>query len=655
VFDEIATKIADRIQEQLTSKFKSPVRVSLEQPKQNSFGELAIPVAFQLARELKRPPKQIAEELAREIEHIPEIAALEIAGNGYINVRLARGAYAESVLRAVGAETTGARAEKIIVEHTNINPNKAAHIGHLRNAILGDTFVRMLRKRGGRVEVQNYIDNTGVQVADVVAGFSHLEKRGVAAVRGLIEDRNTRFDYVCWDLYARMSAYYQENPAALEWRAETLHEIEAGKGELAELGHLIADAIVTAHLKTMSRLSIRYDLLPRESEILHLHFWAAAFELLKQRGAIYFEEQGKNKGCWVMPSSAFRDSAAGDDAAEDSKVIVRSNGTVTYVGKDIAYQLWKFGLLGKDFYYRTWSRDEDGHRVWVTSDEPGGEPPPSFGHAAQVFNVIDSRQSYLQDVVVAGLRALDFPEQAEASVHFSYEMVALTPRTCMELGIAIPEEDKARSYVEVSGRKGLGVKADDLIDKLIATALAEVEHRHPDAPPEERRKVAEQIAVGALRYFMLKFTRNSVIAFDLHEALSFEGETGPYVQYTAVRAGNILRKFEDRGGILPLFREVLNGQMLERSFQSEDLWQLLLLTSKAESAVQRAIQAGEPAHVAKYAFQLAQSFNNFYHEHSVIAEEDQDRRAVLLWLTGYVLDQLLSILGVLGIEQPPYM
>jgi arginyl-tRNA synthetase len=655
VFHEIATKIAARIQEQLTSKFKSQVKVSLEQPKQNSFGELAIPVAFQLARELKRPPKQIAEELAREIERIPGIAALEIAGNGYINVRLARGAYAESVLRAAGAETTGARAEKIIVEHTNINPNKAAHIGHLRNAILGDTFVRMLRKRGGRVEVQNYIDNTGVQVADVVAGFSHLEKRGVTEVRGLIEDRNTRFDYLCWDLYARMSAYYQENPAALEWRAETLHEIETGKGELAELGHLIADAIVAAHLKTMSRLGIRYDLLPRESEILHLHFWAAAFELLKQRGAIYFEEQGKNKGCWVMPSSAFRDSAAGDDAAEDSKVIVRSNGTVTYVGKDIAYQLWKFGLLGKDFYYRTWLREDDGHRVWVTSDEPGAEPPPSFGHAARVFNVIDSRQSYLQDVVVAGLRALDFPKQAEASVHFSYEMVALTPRTCMELSIAIPEEDKARSYVEVSGRKGLGVKADDLIDKLIATALAEVEHRHADALVEERRKVAEQIAVGALRYFMLKFTRNSVIAFDLHEALSFEGETGPYVQYTAVRAGNILRKFEDRGGILPAFRDVLNAHIFEGAFQSEDLWQLLLLTSKADNAIERAITAGEPAHVAKYAFQLAQSFNNFYHEHSVIAEGDRDRRVVLLWLTGYVRDQLLSILGVLGIEQPPYM
>lgn len=657
MFDEIATKIAARIQGQLAAQFESKVKVSLEQPKQSSFGELAIPVAFQLARELKRPPKQIAEDLAREIGQMPEIASLEIAGNGYINVRLARGAYAESVVRDSGEDTGApAHAEKIVVEHTNINPNKAAHIGHLRNAILGDTFARMLRQRGDQVEVQNYIDNTGVQVADVVAGFSYLEKRGAAEVRKLIDDRNTRFDYLCWDLYARTSAYYQENPAALEWRAETLHAIEAGKGELAELGHLIAEAIVAAHLKTMSRLGIRYDLLPRESEILHLHFWAAAFELLKQRGAIYFEEQGKNKGCWVMPASAFRDATVGGEGAEDSKVIVRSNGTVTYVGKDIAYQLWKFGLLGKDFYYRVWQRDGDGHCVWVTSDAPANEEtPPSFGQAERVFNVIDSRQSYLQDVVVAGLRALDFPEQAEASVHFSYEMVALTPRTCVELGIAIPEEDKTRSYVEVSGRKGLGVKADDLIDKLIATALAEVEHRHPEAPPEERRAVAGQIAAGALRYFMLKFTRNSVIAFDLHEALSFEGETGPYVQYTVVRAGNILRKFEERGGTLPAFREVLSAQILARELEAEDLWQLLLLASKAENAVERAIGAGEPAHVAKYAFQLAQSFNNFYHEHAVIAEENQDRRFVLLWLTGYVRDRLLSILGVLGIEQPPYM
>ena len=650
MFEEIEEKLIAAVERQLAENFGLNTKVGLEQPKQSSFGELAIPVAFQLARQLKRPPRQIAEELAQGLESMAGVASFEIAGNGYINVRLERGQYAEGLLDREAQ--SAANAEKIVVEHTNINPNKAAHIGHLRNAILGDTFVRMLRARGRNVEVQNYIDNTGVQVADVVVGFHHLEKKSPADVRALIAD--TRFDYLCWDLYARTSAYYEDHPEAKQWRFDTLRAIEADDGDLAELGHIIADAIVRAHLKTMLRLDIEYDVLPRESEILHLQFWATAFELLKQRRAIYFEEQGKNKGCWVMPSSAFRESEEAEDG-EDSKVIVRSNGTVTYVGKDIAYQLWKFGLLGKDFYYKPWSSYPDGRQVWVTTDQPVVESAPPFGRAKLVFNVIDSRQSYLQDVVVAGLRALGFQEQADASVHFSYEMVALTPRTCVEMGIQLSEDDKKKPYVEVSGRKGLGVKADDLLDKLIETALAEVDHRHLEADPAERRQIAQIIAVGALRYFMLKFTRNSVIAFDFHEALSFEGETGPYVQYAAVRAANILRKFAERGEALPPFERVLNREVFARYLESEDLWQLLLLASKASSAIERAITSGEPAHVAKYAFQLAQSFNNFYHEHSVIAEEDVERRALLLWLTTYVREQLLKTLAVLGIQQPAYM
>ncbi len=661
MFQDIEEKLSAAFEEQLAAKFDLKFKVLLEQPKQSSFGELAVPVAFQLARQLKKPPRQIAEELARGLARVKGVLSFEIAGNGYINVRLDRGAFAESLLQGPRLSSQSAPArDKVIVEHTNINPNKAAHIGHLRNAVLGDTFVRMLRRREYLVEVQNYIDNTGVQVADVVAGFHYLEKKRVAEVQALSDDPSVRFDYLCWDLYARISAYYKEDPAAVQWRGETLHAIESGEGELGEIGHLVADAMVNAHLRTMFRLGIQYDVLPRESEILHLKFWVTAFELLKLRGAIYFEEQGKNKGCWVMPSSAFRRSGSSSESAEeqtedDSKVIVRSNGTVTYVGKDIAYQLWKFGLLGKDFYYRPWSRYPDGHQVWVTTDEPSSSDNPAFGRAAKVFNVIDSRQSYLQDVVVAGLRALDFDQQAEASVHFSYEMVALSPRTCVELGLQLSEEDQRRAYVEVSGRKGLGVKADDLIDKLIETALAEVEDRHPEADPRERQQVAQQIAVGALRYFMLKFTRNSVIAFDFHEALSFEGETGPYVQYAAVRAGNILRKFVDRGGELPDFAQVLNEDVLRRCFEIESLWQLLLLASKMDSVVERAIGSGEPAHVAKYAFQLAQSFNNFYHEHAVISEEDLEKRTVLLWLTQYVRNQLLDTLSVLGIEQPQYM
>ncbi len=659
MFEEIQEKLSAAIEQQLTDKFGLKITVLLEQPKQSLFGELAIPVAFQLARQLKRPPRQIAEELAGEIARIAGVASLEIAGNGYINVRLERSTYAAGLLKRPPQVTSTGAAGKIVVEHTNINPNKAAHIGHLRNAILGDTFATMLRKRGRQVEVQNYIDNTGVQVADVVVGFHFLEKKTPGDVRALIEDESVRFDYLCWDLYARTASYYGGHPEALPWRSETLHAIEAGVGELAELGHLVSDAIVRAHVKTMYRLGIEYDVLPRESEILHLQFWARAFDLLKERKGIYFEEQGKNKGCWVMPASAFREAgtAEKDDAeAEDSKVIVRSNGIVTYVGKDIAYQLWKFGLLGRDFYYRPWSSYPDGHQIWVTTDQPADQPDSvSFGKAARVFNVIDSRQSYLQDVVVAGLRALGFSEQAEASVHFSYEMVALTPRTCFEMGIPLSEEDAKRPYVEVSGRKGLGVKADDLLDKLIETALAEVDHRHPEASAVDNSQVALQIAVGALRYFMLKFTRNSLIAFDFHEALSFEGETGPYVQYAAVRAGNILRKFADRGGTLPAFSEVLNADVLSRGLQEESLWQLLVLASKADVAIERAIASGEPAHVAKYAFQLAQSFNNFYHEHSVLAEADAGRQNLLLWLTQYTRGQLVATLQVLGIEQPAYM
>ena len=645
MFHVIEKSIFARVASFLGAQYGLSAPALLEEPKQSSFGELSITAPFHLARQLKRAPVSIAREIVEQIGPIEGVAALEVAGNGYINVRLDRGAYGYDVLHGAG-ETREKTPGKIIVEHTNINPNKAAHIGHLRNAVLGDTFVRMLRAAGRTVEVQNYIDNTGVQVADVVAGFHFLRKMSYDDVVRLMQ--TTRFDYYCWDLYAEVSSH----PELKEWRSQTLHAIEHREGELLHLASKISEVIVGYHLDTMYRIGVRYDLLPRESEVLWLKFWETAFEQLKSRSAIYFETEGKNKGCWVMPASAFKEQTGED--TEDSKVIVRSNNTVTYVGKDIAYQLWKFGLLGKDFYYVLWPEKN----VYVTTGEP--QPPgPEFGHADSVYNVIDSRQSYLQDVVVAGLRALGYNEQADRSVHFSYEMVALTPGTCVELGIELSEEDKKRPYVEVSGRKGLGVKADDLIDKLIEKALEEVDARHPEAPAEERKQVATQIAVAALRYFMLKFTRNSVIAFDLREALSFEGDTGPYVQYTAVRAGNILRKLAERGEELPDFRRELDrialAQQLTSPPSGDDFWQLLLMASKSDSAVERAIASGEPAHVAKYAFQLAQAFNNFYHGYQVLSEENPDKRTFLLWMTTYFRAQLERMLAVLGIDVPEYM
>ena len=649
MFHILEKQIHAAFRDRLRAGFGVESSFALEQPRQPSFGEIAVPVAFQMAKSLKQAPAKIAASLVEAVGEIPGVSKMEVAGNGYINVRFDRGAYGAALLEGADSVTAGSSA-KIIVEHTNINPNKAAHIGHLRNAVLGDTFVRMLRATGNRVEVQNYIDNTGVQVADVVAGFHFLEKKTPADVGRLLSE--TRFDYLCWDLYARTSQHYKDAPESLIWRAQTLHAIEAGEGDLAELAHLIADAIVNAHLATMLRLNVQYDVLPRESEILHLKFWASAFELLKERKAIYFETEGKNSGCWVMPSASFRGD---DEANEDSKVIVRSNGTVTYVGKDIAYQLWKFGLLGKDFYYRPLIRYTDGHEVWVSTDEPQPRPAPAFGGGHTVYNVIDVRQSYLQDVVEAGLRALGFEEQADRSIHFSYEMVALSPRCCADLGIELSPEDARRPYIEVSGRKGLGVKADDLMDKLIETALREVASRHPEDNDAATRAVATEIAMGALRYFLLKFTRTTVIAFDFQEALSFEGETGPYLQYAAVRARNIFRKLEERGLEKPVFAAVLTRDAMARQLADEDCWQVLLTASKVGSAVEKAITSGEPAHMAKYAFQLAQEFAAFYQKFKILDEPDAERRAFLLWMTEFFRAQLERTLAILGIAVPAYM
>ena len=642
MFHSIEKEVSGAFHAHILIRYGVDLTVTVEQPRQSEFGEMAVPAAFQLAKQLRQAPKKIAADLVQEIGTIPGVAVMEVAGNGYINIRLDRGAYA-TALRGGAVETPEGAGEKIIVEHTNINPNKAAHIGHLRNAVLGDTFVRMLRASGYRVEVQNYIDNTGVQVADVVVGFYHLENKTAADVRALIADPAVRFDYYCWDLYARISSYYKDHPEALEWRKQMLHAIEAGAGEEATLAHTVADAIVSAHLKTMLRLGIEYDVLPRESEILHLHFWAAAFELLKQRNAIYFEKEGKLAGCWVMPG-----------LSEEGKVIVRSDGTVVYTGKDIAYQLWKFGLLGRDFYYRPWMTYSDGRVLWVTTDE-AAESGQQFGHGVRVYNVIDTRQSYLQDVVVAGLRVLGYEQQADQSVHFNYEMVALSPRCCADLGIPLSEEDSKKTYVEVSGRKGLGVKADDLIDELIEKALAEVKSRNGERPEAENRAVATQIAVAALRYFMLKFTRNTVIAFDLQEALSFVGETGPYVQYTAVRAGRVLQKLAERGESMPDFVAELPAQAMSRQLESEDFWQVLLAASKADSSVASALAAGEPAHVARYAFQLAQAFSNFYEKYPILVEENREKKVFLLWMTEFFRRQLERVAGVLGIEVPEYM
>ena len=656
---ELQKRLSTRLRSILEEKYGLQIEdIPLEIPPDLQFGELATPIAFELARKLRKAPKVIAGEIVAALGHFDGFTGFEVAGAGYINARLDRAAGVKAIVIPPAAPIAGAH---VLVEHTSINPNKAAHIGHLRNSILGDTFVRLLRAAGQKVDVQNYIDNTGVQVADVVVGFLHLEGQSALQVRQLLKDlkdKGERIDFYCWDLYARTSQWYEqgseeENAGRKKLRYATLHEIENGNNETAEIAELISTAVLRRHLETMLRLDIGYDFLPRESEILHLKFWEAAFEQLKQTGVLYFETEGKNKGCWVM-TRPNAEVAAGD-LDEDAKVIVRSNGTVTYVGKDIAYHLWKFGLLGKDFGYKPFFAYPD-RECWISA-EHGDEPHPHFGGAQAIYNVIDVRQNDPQANLVQALRGMGFNDQADHCIHFGYEKVALTPRCALEMGYEVAQEDLDSPYLLVSGRKGFGVKADDLIDKLIAATRAEVDARQTGGADAERgrQRIAEQIAIGALRYFMLKFTRNSVIAFDFKDALSFEGETGPYIQYAVVRARNIFRK----AGITPEsvladFAEINAAAYLEGE-AALDIWSLWLRAARRTLVLEQCITTSEPAYLAKHAFQLAQEFNNFYHKHHILTEEDPARKTFLLATAAVALRELVEVLSWLGIESPEAM
>ncbi len=675
MYRHLEQRLARRVLEFLQLRYPgaSLPRVVIEQPPKVELGDFAIPL-FPFAKPLRTAPLKIAEAIRTEIGPIEGIAEMQVAPPGYLNVRVDR-AWMSAALVADHNPVSDKSVGKILVEHTSINPNKAAHIGHLRNAILGDAFVRLLRFAGREVDVQNYIDNTGVQVADVVVGFTHIEKKSRAEIEALAHQ--PRFDYYCWDLYARVSHWYEQDKEHLQARRDTLHAIEDASSDTAGIAELISTAVLRRHLETMDRLDIEYDFLPRESEILHLHFWDAAFTKLKDAGVLTFESEGKNKGCWVMrragTSRNIPDSPRDDlDALlvdigirgleeiseEDQKVIVRSNGTVGYVGKDIAYHMWKFGLLGRDFGYRKFYRYPNQHDCWISATD-GEKDHPHFGDVAEIYNVIDARQSEAQNTVIEALRGLGHNEAADHYTHFSYEMVALTPRCAAELGYTLSEEDKTRSYIEVSGRKGFGVKADDLLDQLIVSAKNEVDSRHPQLTDTERLSIATQIAIGALRYFMLKFTKQSVIAFDFKEALSFEGETGPYAQYAVVRATSIFKKAgidadafcrDIAGGISPAdLSQLLTGEA------ANEIWELWLAASKTSYIVEQCIATTEPAYLAKHAFQLGQLFNTFYHRYPILSEPDEKRKQFLLATVAVVRRELIRTLEVMGITVPPVM
>jgi len=623
----------------------SPEILEIGYPPQSKFGDLALTFPFELAKKMKTEPRKVAQEIVQLISPLEGVEKIEVAGPGYINLFLDKKSFFSQQLLTLDTPSLSPQEEHIIVEHTNINPNKAAHIGHLRNACLGDTLVRCLKYRDEKVEVQNYVDDTGVQVGDVVFGFMDMEKKSLSDVKKIKE----KFDYYCWDLYGRVSAYFEKNPEAQKRRSEILKKIEEREKPEVELAHHISRRILKSHLQTMDRIGVTYDLLPCESDILTLQFWEKAFSMLKGQKAIHLASGGPNKDCWVMET---------EDEGQKEKVIVRSDGTVTYVGKDIAYQLWKFGLLGIDFYYEPFIKKDD-KTIWISASAPKKDSP-QFGKGSQVYNVIDIRQAYLQKIVVQGLKSLKYFKQATKSIHFSYEMVALSPKSLEELNLEISEEDKERSFLEVSGRKGLGIKADDLLDRLEEKALTEVEKRNPEFSQSQKTSIARHLSCGALRYFMLKYARNSLIVFDFDEALNFEGETGPYLQYTLVRLNSIFRKLKERESFgeqdvqnlissveIPL--EILSGGELAH------FWDLVLCASQFEEEVLHSIHSLEFSHLAKFAFNLCQKFNAYYHLYSILAAENSEIKQIRILTIYYIKKVLGKAFSLLGIPLPERM
>jgi arginyl-tRNA synthetase len=652
--------------------------IALEYPPNRTLGDLGTPVAFELARRLRKAPRAIAQEIAGAFGTFEGLAHVGAAPNGYLNFFLERRTFLIDRVAQRHVDVTPPAAGKAIVEHTAINPNKAAHVGHLRNSALGDTLVRVLRFRGIPVEVQNYIDDTGVQVADVVVGFRVLEQKTLDQIREIAD--STRFDYYCWDLYSQVTEWYGSDKDRLKHRAETLHEIERGGSEAADIGAFIADRVVRTHLRTMARMNVDYDLLTWEGDILRLKFWAQAFDVLKASGAVYLRDEGRLAGCWVMaieedgetnPKSQIPNpnlqlptpkEETEETEEEREKVIVRSNGVVTYVGKDIAYQFWKLGLLGRDFRYRVFTTRPHGP-LWATCSSDGDNDHPNFGGAAYVYNVIDVRQSYLQKLLKQALVAAGHPEAADRSHHFSYEMVTLSHATARELGFTPSEEDAKRPFVEVSGRKGLGVKADDLLDTVIRKAGTEVATRNPELSDDERERIAQMIGIAAVRYFLIKFSRGKMIVFDLDEALSFEGESGPYIQYAVVRINRIFRNLQERHGLgepaLLAGLDSVPAAELDGKHGGDELWSLVLEASRLDEVVETVIRTLEFSVLAKWTFALAQAFSGYYNlpaARSTILNEERDD--VRRWRAAgviYVRNQLTRALDLMGIAVPARM
>ena len=640
--------------------------IDLDFSAQASFGDYSLPVMKWAGKnKLGRPPLQIAEAIQTILHdmRISSVAEITVTKPGYINFSLNRSEVGKAIIERVvaagpdyGHNDVGIGI-KVIVEHTAINSNKAAHVGHLRNSCIGDTVVRMLRSQGYTVEAENYIDDSGVQVADVVVGFLLLQKGQLQLPGGNEQLPHESFDYFCSRVYVAVVKAYDTQPELKDLRKTVLHAIEQGEEPVSgpDYPTLAADLshqIVQAHLKTMGRLNISYDLLTWESAILSAGLWKHTFAMLRENKLLEKPEIGPAAGCWILPFGDEEATAEETERMQD-KILVRSDGTATYTAKDIATQLWKFGLVdnqvGVDLHYIPWGVQHDGRMLWSMRTPKDAytlkeeADPKRFGHAQKAINVIDVRQSYPQQVVYESLRRLGFPQQADNSTHVSYEVVTLSKATATSLGI---DTSDGRSFYAMSGRKGIEIKADDLIDEAVRR-MQEV--RKQDTKADLPEETASVLAASAIRYFMIRFGLQQIIALDIDEALRPNGNTGVYLQYAYARANSIQRRLQDAGYEIPDFLVDLPEQLE----QSE--WELLRHIDAYPRKLAEASTSLVPSTLSTYVYELAAHFSDFYEHTPPILKESNEHikafRASLVRATVQTMDNALRVLGFIPLER----
>ncbi|MDQ3807565.1 MAG: arginine--tRNA ligase [Thermoproteota archaeon] len=638
-------EVRELVSSALTSAGYPVIDFDVSEPPQQAFGDLSCNVAFLLSKHLKRPPPKIATELTEELRQRLQQGSRYIlsmnAVGGHINFRANYASLAPATLSQALSDPDNygypnyGQGAHIVIEHTSVNPNKALHVGHMRNVIIGDTLSRIMKATNHRITILNYIDDSGVQIADIVVGFKF------AGFPLSPTKKNQKFDQYCGDeVYVKINEIYEKDPQLAEKRKLVLKEIEEGKSEIAGFAMDVALRVLQDQLKTCWRMKARYDLLNFETHIVGSKLWSKAFELLKRNAIAKYETEGKNKGCWVIE---------GKEGEEEDKVLVRSDGTATYIAKDIPYAAWKLGIVEDPFRYQEYTKQWDDSILYTTILSDGASSKSidnkKFNGGERVITIIDSRQSRLQRIISQVLSNIAVGDDGHNYFHLSYEAVTLSSNTAKEFGIDIGD----RHFMHMSGRKGIYVNADYVLDALHAKAYKEATTRNPDFSDQQLHKIADEISISAIRYNMIKQDLDKIITFDIEESLSLEGDTGPYLQYAYARSRRILEKSEEEQAIVAGRTDFVFERLIHESEIA-----LIKEISKLDLVVENAAKSLCLKSLAHYAYNLAMTFNLFYEKVPVLREQDNEVRIARLGLVkafGIALKNTLQVLGITALDR----